>query len=227
MTIELASGPATKTWDGAIWDRPGWLTQAVKKSEPLAGTRAGLQLLPIFDHPGTGSFTLNGIVVITIKEFNAKRLKRDIHMFKDGQAPQEIPQPSLSAAGGATAEAPGSPTSLRVRTRWDVMLSKFFKRNGGRQRMTIGFSLEDQLLQFLWDGHFPITAKNVASQRLLANPRYDSADGRWVSVDLLFDPANPELQGTADYNVGVIVTDEKDSSFNLPIIIDPRAANEG
>jgi hypothetical protein len=204
--------PDDLSWLASNWNRPDWLKALYGLSAPFSNQVAKLALLPIADHPDTGSFKMMGRVRFRIRELDVKRLVRDIRIRRpDGVF--DVPQPTAHDSGHAT--------------RWDMHLAPYFDKSGGPQRITIHFELDDSLLSYLWMGHFPITAKTPESQLLLANPRYGYKAGAWVSVDQLYDPGDPQLVGKAEYNIALLVRDREDAAFVVPLIIDPRMENEG
>lgn len=200
-------------WTLSNWDSPQWLEDAVARTGAFSNKIDILSLLPIYRHPHIDLYTLNGTAKLIIRDFNVKHVMRDITLHPVG-GQQSVPVPE-----------PVTPHPMP--TRWDMGLSRWFSQTGGKQRITMKFLLDDPSLAFLWNGNFPITAKNRKSQLMLASPQFDRQAGNWVSVDLLLDPADPSTHGAAEYNVAVVVTDERDSRYKLPIIIDPRSENRG
>jgi hypothetical protein len=216
MTVASSRAATARTgwnWYGSNWKRPRWLQQAFADAAPFLPQLTKLALLPIFQHPDAKSFRTLGRITVRIHGFDAKRVPRSIRFKAPMKPAEDVSQPPQPASG--------------MRTRWDMKLKHFFIENGGRQRIAVRFQLDDALVGFLWTGVFPLTVKTTAAQLLVANPRYDSLAGRWIEVDMLFDPNDSALQGEAEYNLALLVTDREDSSFVLPLIIDPRMENNG
>jgi hypothetical protein len=209
----VATTAAGWNWYGSNWRRPRWLQQAFAESGPYLAQLTKLALLPVYQHPDAKTFQHLGRVTVRIHDFDAKRVPRSIRYKAHMKPAVDVLQPPQPGSG--------------MRTRWDMKLKPFYSPNGGRQRIAIRFQLDDPLVDFLWTGDFPLTVKTTEGQLLVANPRYDSLAGRWIEVDLLFDPADPTLQGEAEYNIAILVTDRDDSSFVLPLVIDPRMENRG
>lgn len=212
--IGAAATAASWNWYGSNWRRPRWLSQAFADAAPYLGQLTKLALLPIFQHPQPNSFRHLGRVTVKIHDFDAKRLPRNIR-YKAHLKPAVDVRPHSAQPGGG------------MQTRWDMKLKEFWVPDGGKQRIAIRFQLDDPLLDFLWTGDFPLTVKTTDAQLVVANPRYDSLAGRWIEVDLLYDPNDPAMQKEAEYNLALLVTDREDSRFVLPLIIDPRMENNG
>ncbi len=172
----------------------------------------GIRLLNIPRHPKHDSFRNIGAITLSIRDFNVKRLVRDIWYRPSGGAKLSVPVPQL----------PGSVH----KTRWDIDAKSYFKPLEGLQRIALRIKLVDPQIEFL-SPFFAITAKDELSQAMMSYMTV-SPGGRVATVWLLYDPAGPT--GVAGYNIALSVresSEDGDPSFSVPIIIDPKVENEG
>lgn len=213
----------TDDWNGLIFNPPDWYVDGLRLSEPAPTQRVSFPQLPLFDYKPNPPMCVRGKALVTIDGFDVKHLKRNIKIrLVDAEADVEVPE-----LGPSSSSSTAPVTSAAIsQTRWDMDFSSFFLPELGRQRIEVGFWLKDPLLSFLFDGHFPVTAKDTGSQLMLVNPRYFRA-GRGALVDLRFDPGVPETKGIASFNIALRVTDNQNGIYSLPILVDPRMGNEG
>ena len=201
------------SWAGSVWKRPRWLKAALAAGQSFSSTLRGLSLLPIHENPDIGDYAPRGAVIFAIGALDAHRVSRQIHFHAPNKPAKEIKEPP---------QAPGS-----MKTRWDMNLKPLFDSSGGKQRVLVRFELHHPDLRFLWLSDFPLTVKTPEGQLLICNPRFDEDAERWISVQFLYEPGNPDYEQVAEFNLALIVDDREDPSYCLPLIIDPRWGNVG
>ena len=189
--------------------------------------------LPDISRPTLSKYAVRGVLELYIQTFDAKFLHRRIHekayspLLDDAIAPGSLghmdnmhPQPL---------DANYSP-----RTRWDMNGGVFIDHNplpngnpAPKQRVLIKITNLDGLVDFFADVP-AVTAKDQASQRVLVNLEVDppGSGPRTARFWLLYEggSAPPVVAG---FNIALLVTDREDSTYSVPIIVDPKVPNRG
>lgn len=202
-------------YGGLVWEQPAWFKELEALLADVSFNTPAFPQLPIEDNAEYGSKDPVARLFITIRNFNAKGLSREMRLVP-AQGSQTTSLPPIGGSPGAR------------KTRWDLTLGQWFSPTGGKQRIVVQINVADPHVEFYWPlGIFPITVKDKASQKLVANRRYGENMGRSVEFDLLYDSADASMQGVVNYNIAVLVREPGSSQYYLPILIDPRMANRG
>lgn len=176
------------------------------------------------------AYVPRGVLELTVQNFNVKALVRNIRECSyDSQSDDSVP-------GGPTRAHPLPPLTYTFPTRWDMDAGRLIQHRPSvvgvptlapPQRVLVKIILADPLLDFMPDVP-AITAKDQESASVLANlatsvnPLGQQVARFWC----LFDGGSaPRV--IAGFNIALLITDRNDSSFVLPIIVDPKIPNRG
>lgn len=179
------------------------------------------------------SYEPMGVLDMTIQNFDAKLLHRNIRERAYSKLLDDVIPATMSGYHDKAHEQPAWP-AYTMPTRWDMNGGVFIKHQptatgdpAPPQRVLIKITIIDPLLDFLED--IPaITAKDAESQKVLANLEVSppGQGPRTARFWLLYEggSAPPVVAG---FNIALLVKDREDSTFSVPIIVDPKIPNRG